>query len=205
MLNSNSRCSLCCKRSTASPKQVLHRKRASASTFKFQYLLLSLRLSSSCLSLHVFPPLYFSISNMFYKVVPMQMRPIQLAFLHFTVCWMFLSSLTPCNIFFIFHIISPTDLLHPSPAPRLNPLKTCHNTNIIPNKCQITTYSGLSNYLYWLKFLQVIFCFFSYIWATSSGAPTYPYMFSGVHVILGMLNDQDTVDKESSQLKKLLG
>jgi hypothetical protein len=77
-----------------------------------------------------------------------------------------------------------------------------YNTKQVPN---YYIFWIIKQYLYWPKFLQVIFCFFSYIWATSSGAPSYPYMFSGVHVILGMLNDQDTVDKESSQLKKLLG
>jgi len=45
-----------------------------------------------------------------------QYLPIQLAFLRFIVYRTFLSSLTFCNVS-IFHMVGPSDFLHPLPAP----------------------------------------------------------------------------------------
>ena len=53
--------------------------------------------SSSSFPLHFYPSLYLSFNNVFQKAVPTQKCPIQLAFLLFIVCRIFLCSLTLCN------------------------------------------------------------------------------------------------------------
>ena len=77
-----------------------------------------LRPCSSCIrllprlqALSIFPWITFSR-----RQFVLNMWPIQLAFLHFTVGWTFLSSLSLCNTPFIFRVIGPTDF-YPSPAP----------------------------------------------------------------------------------------
>jgi hypothetical protein len=106
------------------PKRVFHRGRPSASSFNFQYPLFSLRSSSSCLRLRprflaisVLPNIFPSITC-FRRQFQCKMRPIQLAFLLFIVCGIFLSSFTLYKACFFSHVIGRTDLLHPSPAPR---------------------------------------------------------------------------------------
>jgi len=107
----------------AVPKRVLHNVWPSASSFNSQYLLFSLRSSSSWLCLlpclfvtsilpSVFPLLTCFRRQFLCKI--WKMWPIQSAFLLFTVCRIFFSTLTLCNVF-ISHKISSTDL-HPSPA-----------------------------------------------------------------------------------------
>ena len=53
-------------RSRAFSKQVLHALRYSACSLKFKYLLFSLRLSSICSNLHLFPSTLFFLSSFFY-------------------------------------------------------------------------------------------------------------------------------------------
>jgi hypothetical protein len=82
------------------PKRVLHRVRSSTSSFNFQYPLASLRPSSSCL--HLFPrlpvisilPSNFHSITCFRRQFLRKMWPIEIAFLLFIVCRIFLSSLT---------------------------------------------------------------------------------------------------------------
>jgi hypothetical protein len=85
------------------PKRVLLRVRSSASSFNFQYLLFSLRLSSSCLRLllllsvtSILPSIYPSVTCFKMQFLS-KMWQIQLAFLLFIVCRIFLSSLTLYN------------------------------------------------------------------------------------------------------------
>jgi len=102
-------------------KWFLHRVQSSVSSFNFHYPLASLRLSSSCLRL--LPPLpipsnfhsiFLSITR-FIRQFLCKMWPTQHpASLSFILRRILLSSLT-MYYFFIFHTISPTDLLHPSP------------------------------------------------------------------------------------------
>ena len=85
------------------PKRVLHSKRSSASSFNFWYPLFSLRSSSSCLRLlarlpvtSIFP-YTFALTTRFRRQFLRKMRPIQLAFLPFVVCRIFLPFLTLYN------------------------------------------------------------------------------------------------------------
>ena len=85
------------------PKSVLHRVRSSPSSINFQYPLFSLRSSSSCLRLSLRLPFTPIIHYNFPSIIGFRrqflrkMWPVQLAFLLFTVCGTFLSSLTLCN------------------------------------------------------------------------------------------------------------
>ena len=104
------------------PKRVLYRVQSSASAFNFQYPHVSLRSSGSCLRLllrvlatSILPSLFPPITCFRMQFLCM-MWPIQIAFLCFIVCRIFLSSLTPCNTLSFFHMISPAALVHPSPA-----------------------------------------------------------------------------------------
>ena len=101
------------------PKQCLHIVRSRASSFKCEYPLLSLRSSSSFLRLlprllvtSISPFIFHSITC-FRRQFLRKMRPIHLAFRFLISCRIFLCSLT----LFISHMVGPTDLLHPSPAP----------------------------------------------------------------------------------------
>ena len=93
------------------PKPVLQIERSSASSFNFQYSLLSLRSSSSCLRLlsrlhvtSIFPSIFPSITYFVWQFLR-KMWPIQLTFLLFIVRGIIpssstpiiLSSSTPCN------------------------------------------------------------------------------------------------------------
>ena len=85
------------------PKPVLYIEQASASYFKLQCPTLSLRSSSSCLSLlprlpvtYIIPPIFPSITCLRRQFLR-KMWPIQLAFLLLIVCRIFLSSLTQCK------------------------------------------------------------------------------------------------------------
>ena len=82
------------------PKPVLHRGGHSASSFKYQYLLFSLRPLNSCLRL--LPPLpvpYTSSSITWFRFQFLsKMWQIQLAIFPFKVCRIFLASSNVCNI-----------------------------------------------------------------------------------------------------------
>ena len=84
------------------PKPVLYRVRSSASSFSFQCHLVSWRVSSSCVRLlpylrvTLILPYIFPSITCFRRQVLHKMWPIQFAFLLFTVCMMFLCSLTVC-------------------------------------------------------------------------------------------------------------
>jgi hypothetical protein len=74
------------------PKRVLHSVRSTVSSFNFQYPLISLRSSSSCLCLlprlpitSILPPIFPSVTG-FRRQFVRKIRPIQLVFLLFTVC-----------------------------------------------------------------------------------------------------------------------
>jgi hypothetical protein len=83
---------VCLTRSLQSlPKRVLHTVWSSVSCFNFQYALVSLRPSSSCLHFLACLPVGFS------KVFLRKMWPIQLVFFLFTVYRIFLSSVTLRN------------------------------------------------------------------------------------------------------------
>ena len=92
-------------------KPFLQGVRSSASYFSFQYPLVSLRSSSSCLlllprlSITSSLPSIFPSITCFRRQFPRKMWPIQLAFLLFTICRIFLSSLTLCTASSYFHTI----------------------------------------------------------------------------------------------------
>jgi hypothetical protein len=93
---------LLCDRSTSSFLRSFQAVRSRASSFNFQYLLVSLHLSSRCSRfLHVFPSLLsfllFPSIKCLRRPFLHKMWPMQFAFLCFVVCKMFLSSLTLCN------------------------------------------------------------------------------------------------------------
>ena len=107
------------------PKRFLHIVRSRASSFNWQYPLLSLRSSSSFLRLlprllvtSVCPFIFPSIIC-FTRQFLRKMWPIQSAFRFLISCRIFLYWLTLSNT----HMIGPTDLLHPSPAPRFKTLE----------------------------------------------------------------------------------
>jgi len=108
-------------------KRFLHVVRSRASSFNWQYPLLSLSSSSSFLRLlslllvssicsFIFPPISCCRMQFLRK-----MWPIQLAFRFLISCRIFLCSLTlnqwAEEYLYKSHMIGPTDLLHPSPAP----------------------------------------------------------------------------------------
>jgi hypothetical protein len=85
------------------PNRVLHTLRSSASSFSLQYLLVSLRSSSSCLLLlaslavtSILPSICPSLTC-FRRQLLRKMWPIQVAFLLLIVFSVFLSSLTLCQ------------------------------------------------------------------------------------------------------------
>ena len=106
--------------SAVSSKASSHRVRFSAFSFNFQYPLVSLRSSRSCLRLLPRLPLTY----MFYSILTSitcfrrqflrKMWPIQLAYLTSILCRIFLSFFSLCNWCFSSHMIGPTELLHPS-------------------------------------------------------------------------------------------
>ena len=104
------------------PKRALHIVRSRASSFKWEYPLLSIRLSSSflCLLPHLIvtsiPPFIFPSITHFRRQFLCKMWPIQLALCLLISCRIFLCSLTLSNTA-SFLMIGPTDLIHPSPAP----------------------------------------------------------------------------------------
>jgi len=81
------------------PKGVPNRTRSIGSSLKFQYLQFSSRSSSSCLRFHprLLVPSFFPSIPCFRRQFLRKLWPIQLAFLIFTACNIFLSSLRPCN------------------------------------------------------------------------------------------------------------
>ena len=108
-----------------------HTLRSSASSFNFQHPLFSLTSSSSCLPL--LPRLHVTIlSSIFPSILRFRRRflrkmwPIQLVFL-FYLFRKDKPHVVDCTQYFISHTISPTDLLHPSPAPinDLMPRQNC--------------------------------------------------------------------------------
>ena len=101
---------------------------SNAFSFNFQYPLVSLRSYSSCLHLlphhpitYIIPPMFTSITC-FGRQFQHKTWPIQLTFLLFIICPIFLYSLT-LQFFFISHMMGPTDLFHPSPAPHFRTLQ----------------------------------------------------------------------------------
>jgi hypothetical protein len=105
------------------PKRVLHRFRYNASSFSFQYPPFFLRSSSNRLRLLPHLPGTLALPCIFPFITCCkrqfwyQMWPFQLAFFVLNVGY----SCPPCLyvIFFVFHAIGPTHLLHPVPAPDL--------------------------------------------------------------------------------------
>ena len=85
------------------PKRVLHTVQSSVSYFNFQYPLVSLTSTNSCLCLlpclpfTSTPPSIFPSIIRFRRQFLRKMCPTQLAFLLFIVCRIFLSSSTQCN------------------------------------------------------------------------------------------------------------
>ena len=90
-------------RSTALLRRVLHRVQACASSFSVQCPLFSIRPSGSCLCLllrlpvtNILPSIFPSMTRCRIQFLR-KIRPIQLTFLLFIVCRIFLPSLTLCN------------------------------------------------------------------------------------------------------------
>jgi hypothetical protein len=85
------------------PKRVLQRVQSSTSSYNFQYLLVSLRSSSSCLRLLSRLPVTYILSficpsiTCFRRRFLCKMWPIQSSLLLFIVCMIFVSSLTLRN------------------------------------------------------------------------------------------------------------
>jgi hypothetical protein len=85
------------------PKRVIQTQQSSASFFKFQDILVSLRSSSSCLCLLPRLPGHFIFLSTFPSMTYFRrqflgkMRPIQLSLLSHILCRIFLSSLILCN------------------------------------------------------------------------------------------------------------
>jgi len=105
------------------PKRALHIVRSRASSFQWEYTVLSLRSSNSFLRLHPRLPVT-SISPFIFPSITCcrrqflrKMWPIQFVFRLLFLCSLFLCSLTLSNTSSFSHMIGPTDLLHPSPAP----------------------------------------------------------------------------------------
>ena len=101
------------------PKRFLHIMRSRASSFKWQYPLLSLRSSSSFLRLLPrllvisISPFIFSSITCFRRQFLRKMWPIQLAFRFLISCRIFLCSLTPCQVcykkyvkLFVLHLVT---------------------------------------------------------------------------------------------------
>jgi len=109
------------------PKWAVHTVWSSASSFSFQYPLISIGPSNICLCPHPQLPITSILPLIFPSVVHLKrkflhkMWPIQLAFLLCIVYRIFLSSLTLFNTASFFVWLVPTDLLHPSPAPHFKP------------------------------------------------------------------------------------
>ena len=105
------------------PKRALHIVRSRASTFKWEYPLISLRSSSSflrllpCLPVTSVPPCIFPSITRCRRQFLRKMWPIQFAFRLRISCRIFLCSMTLSKYFFISHMISPTDLFHAPPTP----------------------------------------------------------------------------------------
>ena len=106
------------------PKPALHVVRSRASSFKWEYPLLSLRSSISslrllpCLPVTSIPPFIFpSITHCKMQFLS-KMCPIQFAFRLGISCRIDIPLLFDSKLyFFISHTIIPTDLFHPLPAP----------------------------------------------------------------------------------------
>jgi hypothetical protein len=89
------------------PKRFLHLMRSTASSFKWEYPLLSPRSSSNCLRLlprllvTSFRPCIFPSITSFRRQFLRKIRPIQLAFRFLISCRIFLCSLTLSNKFLV--------------------------------------------------------------------------------------------------------
>ena len=99
-------------------KPVLRRVRSVASAFNFQYPFFSLRSSNSCLRLLLRLPVSFTLPSVFPSITCFRwqyickMWPINLAFLCFIICRIFVPSLSLCNTSSFL-----TSSVHLSPAP----------------------------------------------------------------------------------------
>jgi len=102
-------CSLSCDRAIALPKQGLHTVQSSASSFNFQYPLIFLRPSGSCLHLVPHLPIPFNLPSIvpsvtcFKRQILCKMWWIKSAFLSFNVCKIFSLYLTSfvCHFYWI--------------------------------------------------------------------------------------------------------
>ena len=115
--------SLSYERSTTSYR--FYRQSSGTFCFNFQYLLVSLRSSSSCLPLlprlHVISISYAIFPSLmcFGKQFLRKMWPLYLAFLWFIVSKMFLSCSALCKYYFMFHRPGQVVGLHLSPIPNV--------------------------------------------------------------------------------------
>jgi hypothetical protein len=105
------------------PQQVLQTVRYGVFSFDFQYLLVFLRSSRSCLCLL---PLLSFLSTFhsvtcFRKQFLSKKRKIHLTFLHFIVCRIFLFLFD--SVILLFYTIGLTDVPHPFQAPHFKTLK----------------------------------------------------------------------------------
>ena len=154
-------------------KRVLHRVRSSASSFTFHCPLLSLRSSTSCLHL----PHCLLVTCVPPSVVPSvrKMWPIQLAFLLFGVCRMFLSSLTVRNTSSFFtqsvQLCSPsfpstTFQNFPGISHLLSEMSKFQHHTVLCTKCSTCLVSSLNliqfscekSYSCWMLLLPWQFC-----------------------------------------------
>ena len=91
------------KRPQPLPKRSVHTVRYSATSFSFLKVIQQLLTSFSLSSPHFYPSLYFSLNNVFIKQFLRKMWPIQLFFLLFIVCRIFLLYLTQCDNSYFSH------------------------------------------------------------------------------------------------------
>ena len=133
------------------PKRFLHIVRSRASSFNWQYPLLSLRSFSSFLLLlprllvtSICPFIFLSITCCRRQFLR-KMWPIQLAFRFLISCRIFLCSLTLSNISSFSHMIGPTDLLHPSPVAHFKTFQAfliCKAVNIFTKYFHVKKHSA---------------------------------------------------------------
>jgi len=143
------------------PQQVLHSVKSSAYSSYFQYPLIFWIAASSCLCFLLHLPIFFSIFPTIKCCVRQflgKMWPMQLAFLLFIVCRLFLSFLTQCNTSFLtrsIQLIFQVFVQH-----HISELFRCfqstfwsaqHHTELC-SKCSILVFSSLNlSPVWWCK------------------------------------------------------
>ena len=156
MLSSSSLSSICQTTDPKSlPKRFLHTVQSRASSFNWQYPLLSLRSSSSILRLlprllvtSICPFILPSITCCRRQFLR-KMWPIQLAFRFLISCRIFLC--------FIFHMIGPTDL-HPSPVPHFKTFQAFLIFVCTAWKCNITRLKNSDDRRWKVRTVFVFLC-----------------------------------------------